>query len=100
MKRPNTMRSSNRPPTHVRDRSTTAETNIPPWASFPPSRTPFPTPWSTAAIVEGLKQGNAIELQLVKQLQSELETIAAGLRREGYKKSDALDELSENVAVV
>jgi hypothetical protein len=48
-------------------------------------------------IIEGLKQGNAVELELVKKLKEGLDLIADGLQRECYNRSDALSELRESI---
>lgn len=64
----------------------------------PPSKSPSST--STAAIIEGIKQGNTLELQLIKQMRDGLDMIAEGMQRECYNRNDACDELSESMKSV
>ncbi|KAF2133129.1 hypothetical protein P153DRAFT_392984 [Dothidotthia symphoricarpi CBS 119687] len=48
-------------------------------------------------IMEGLKQGNSIELELVEKLREGLGLIADGMRTECLNRSDALRELREEL---
>lgn len=49
-------------------------------------------PMPPGTIIEGLKQGNAVELELVKKMEEELKFITDGLKRECYNRIDALSE--------
>ncbi|KAF2024177.1 hypothetical protein EK21DRAFT_118048 [Setomelanomma holmii] len=52
---------------------------------------------SIDAILEGLKQGNALEMDFIKQLKNGLDIITDGMQRECYSRSDALSEVRENL---
>jgi hypothetical protein len=55
---------------------------------------------SADAIIEGLTQGNAAEIELVRKLRKGLDFIAEGMRNECYNRSDALSELKEKLQMV
>jgi hypothetical protein len=52
------------------------------------------------AIIEGLKQGNALELELVKKLKEGLGFVVDGMEKECYNRADALSELREELREV
>lgn len=52
------------------------------------------------AVIEALKQGNAIELEPVKKLKEGLNSVTDGLEKECYNRSDAFSELRENLKTV
>jgi hypothetical protein len=55
---------------------------------------------SSAQIIEGLKQGNALEMELVKKLKEGLDFITTGMQTECSNRSDALSKLKETLAKV
>jgi hypothetical protein len=55
---------------------------------------------SSAQIIEGLKQGNALEMELVKKLREGLDAITTGMQKECANRSDALSKLKESLAKV
>lgn len=55
---------------------------------------------SSDTIIAGLKQGNAIELELVKKLKEGLGFIANGMQNECFNRSDALSELRDKLQEV
>lgn len=57
-----------------------------------------PMPHDT--IIEGLKQGNAVELELVTKMKEGLDLVTEGLMRECHNRSDALSELRERFQTV
>lgn len=57
-------------------------------------------PPSAAAILEGLHQGNALELQTFEAIKEGLVSLISGLQDEGRNRGDTLDELTENFGVV
>jgi hypothetical protein len=44
-------------------------------------------------LIEGLKQGNAIEIEFIKKLKEGLDFVADGMQTECFSRSDALSEL-------
>jgi hypothetical protein len=44
-----------------------------------------------------LKQGNALELELIEQLKDGLDFIVEGMRKECYNRSDALSNVQEKL---
>lgn len=55
---------------------------------------------SLDTILEGLKQGNALELRFIKQLKDGLSFVAEGMQNECYNRSDALSEISDKLKSV
>ena len=58
------------------------------------------TPTPPGTIIEALKQGNAVELELVKKMEEGLRFITVGLKRECFNRGDALSELRESLPTV
>ncbi|KAH4038698.1 hypothetical protein HBI52_077580 [Parastagonospora nodorum] len=58
------------------------------------------TPTPPGTIIEGLKQGNAVELELVKKMKEGLDSVTEGLMLECYNRSDALSELRESLPTI
>jgi hypothetical protein len=52
------------------------------------------------SLIEGLKQGNTVEMELVKKLKEGLDFIVDGMQRECLNRSDALSELREELREV
>jgi hypothetical protein len=55
---------------------------------------------SLDTILEGLNQGNALELEFIKQLKEGLISIADGMKLECYNRSDALSEIRDKLMSV
>lgn len=49
------------------------------------------------SLLAGLKQGNALELELIEQLKDCLDFIAERMRKECYDRSDALSDVQEEL---
>ncbi|KAH6074456.1 hypothetical protein HBI67_066920 [Parastagonospora nodorum] len=58
------------------------------------------TPTPPGTIIEALKQGNAVELELVKKMEEGLRFITVGLKRECFNRDDALSELRESLPTI
>ncbi|CAO2648130.1 Nn.00g090520.m01.CDS01 [Neocucurbitaria sp. VM-36] len=52
---------------------------------------------SLDSILEGLKQGNALEMEFIKQLKEGLDFITDGMQSECFKRSDALSDAKERL---
>jgi hypothetical protein len=61
-------------------------------ATKPRIRATMPPPISLDTILEGLKQGNSLELEFIKQLKEGLSFVAEGIQNECYNRSDALSD--------
>ena len=55
---------------------------------------------SSDAIIEGLKQGNTIELGVLQNLKEGLNTVVDGMINECLNRSDGLSELTEKLKLV
>jgi len=55
---------------------------------------------SSDAIIEGLKQGNAIELGVLKDMKEGFIALADGMIDECLSRSDGLTELTETLSLV
>jgi hypothetical protein len=55
---------------------------------------------SIESLLEGLLQGNALEMEIIKKLKDGLDLIADNMKSECYTRSDALSELREKLAIV
>jgi hypothetical protein len=55
---------------------------------------------SIESLLEGLLQGNALEMEIIKKLKDGLDLIADNMQSECYTRSDALSELREKLAIV
>jgi hypothetical protein len=55
---------------------------------------------SLDSIIEGLKQGNALELEFIKKLREGLDFIADNMQKECYNRSDAFSEAHQMLAKV
>ena len=55
---------------------------------------------SSDTIIEGLKQGNAIELGVLKDMKEGLNTVVDGMINECLDRSDGLAELAEKLQLV
>lgn len=55
---------------------------------------------SLDSILEGLKQGNSLELEFIKRLKEGFDFIADGMEKECYSRSDALSEAREKLEKV
>ena len=55
---------------------------------------------SSDAIIEGLKQGNAIELGVLQNMKEGLNTVVDGMINECLSRSDGLSELTEKLKLV
>lgn len=59
-----------------------------------------PTRTSTAAIIESLRQDNALRLDLIKNMKNGLSSIANGVLNQDYDFCNALDWLKESLEQV
>ena len=55
---------------------------------------------SSDAIIEGLKQGNGVELGVLQNLKEGLNTVVDGMINECLSRSDGLTELTEKLSLV
>jgi hypothetical protein len=65
-----------------------------------PNTKPVKPTMSTDAIIEDLVQGNAIEIETLRKLNDGFETLAIGMIGQCLNRSDALNELKENIVAV
>jgi hypothetical protein len=62
-----------------------------------PLRQASPPPVTFDSLIEGLKQGNALEIEFIKKLKEGLDFIANGMQAECYNRGDALSELRKRL---
>jgi len=55
---------------------------------------------SSDAIIEGLKQGNAMEMATIEEVKAGMTSVLDGMLRECFKRSDGLTELTEKLQLV